>query len=344
MRDLASRAGRGGEGEGGIEVLRDRAEIEWVLGTGGATGEWGYVNWRSGWADAEAAMRFARRKVEDTERVRFRTGTAKRLLFHNCRKVVGVELDDGETLRAELVILAAGAWSGTLVDLRGRVTATGQVLAYMALTGEEQRRLEGMPVVLNTSSGMFVIPPRERVLRIARHGVGYANPRRVVHPKPDSHISGNEMITISAPPHVRPAPLDSASMVLPLEAQTACLHAVRTILPSLCPSPTQPFIRSRICYYTDTPTADFLITYHPSFEGLFLATGGSGHGFKFLPVIGEKIVDCLEGVLEEGLKYLWRWREEPVNGEWWSEDGSRGGKLGTTLEAEMERGREGSKL
>jgi sarcosine oxidase/L-pipecolate oxidase len=30
-------------------------------------------------------------------------------------------------------------------------------------------------------------------------------------------------------------------------------------------------------------------------EGLFLATGGSGHGYKFLPVIGERIVDVVEG-------------------------------------------------
>jgi len=29
------------------------------------------------------------------------------------------------------------------------------------------------------------------------------------------------------------------------------------------------------------PTGDFIVSYHPEHEGLFLATGGSGHGFKF---------------------------------------------------------------
>ena len=59
--------------------------------------------------------------------------------------------------------------------------------------------------------------------------------------------------------------------------------------------------------WNSRPTCDFIVTYHPEQKNLFLATGGSGHGFKFLPVIGEKIVDAIEGKLESEFARLWKW-------------------------------------
>jgi sarcosine oxidase/L-pipecolate oxidase len=72
---------------------------------------------------------------------------------------------------------------------------------------------------------------------------------------------------------------------------------------------------------------------------LFLATGGSGHAFKFLPVIGDKIVECLVGKCPEEFREKWRWREA-VSYEEWSGDVSRGGKRGMILEEELRVGRE----
>ena len=45
---------------------------------------------------------------------------------------------------------------------------------------------------------------------------------------------------------------------------------------------------TRLCWYTDSLDNSFLIDYVPGYsETLFVASGGSGHGFKFLPVLGE---------------------------------------------------------
>jgi sarcosine oxidase / L-pipecolate oxidase len=80
-----------------------------------------------------------------------------------------------------------------------------------------------------------------------------------------------------------------------------------------------------------------LIDYHPRFLGLFIATGDSGHAFKVFPVIGEKIVDAIEGQLERDLQNLWRWREEiPVtfNG---ADDGTRGGNRDMILDHEQRK-------
>lgn len=90
-----------------------------------------------------------------------------------------------------------------------------------------------------------------------------------------------------------------------------------------------------------SPTGDFLITYHPSHPNLFLATGGSGHGYKFFPVLGDQIVDALEGRLDAELQQLWKWPEqrhitEAKGGEFVvTKDGSRSGKIGMILKDEL---------
>jgi sarcosine oxidase/L-pipecolate oxidase len=91
---------------------------------------------------------------------------------------------------------------------------------------------------------------------------------------------------------------------------------------------------------TDTRNGDFLISYHPKYKGLFIATGGSGHGFKFLPVIGDSIVECIQGRTPEDFKGRWEWPKERMPEEQWAGDGSRGGPVGQVLAEEMAKGRE----
>lgn len=44
-----------------------------------------------------------------------------------------------------------------------------------------------------------------------------------------------------------------------------------------------------------------------------MATGGSFHGWKFLPVIGDYIVQMLRGTLEQDLCDKWAWDKKTVN-------------------------------
>lgn len=310
----------------GVTELPSRRAIEAAVGTGGGSGDWGYINRRSGWADAEDAMRWLRAKVESTKRVTFLHGEAIELLKSD-QRVYGARLKDGRNITAELVILATGAWTGSLVDLRGRATATGQVLAYLRLSSTEQEHLSKMPVLLNMSNGLFVIPPKNRVLKVARHAYGYTNPVLIRNPdKP----SCKEMITVSLPR----TGVDDPSQQIPAEGEAACRAALRDMIPWLA---ERPFSNTRICWYTDTPNGDFLITYHPDFTGLFLATGGSGHGFKFLSVIGDAIVDCVEGRCPKEFEENWAWPTTKV-GQVVTEDGSRGGQPGLILDVELKKG------
>ncbi|KAE9377067.1 FAD dependent oxidoreductase [Stipitochalara longipes BDJ] len=317
------------KGEGMIRKLETRKEIDAAVGTGGGSGDWGYINTSSGWADAEEGMKWLHRHVESTGRINFITGEAVSLLkSKNGTKILGAALKSGPPLLADLTILATGAWTGSLIDLRGRATATGQVLCYLPLSASEQEWLGKMPVLLNMSTGMFTIPPKNGVLKVARHGYGYSNPVSI----PNSSADG-ERIDVSIP---RTA-LDDPTLWVPREGEAACRQALREMIPSLA---DRAFTKSKICWYTDTPDGNFLIDYHPEFESLFLATGGSGHGYKFLPVIGEKIVDLIEGREIGELKGKWKWRESRVESVV-TEDGSRGGRPGMVLDEEL---RKGSKL
>ena len=48
-----------------------------------------------------------------------------------------------------------------------------------------------------------------------------------------------------------------------------------------------PVVESRVCQYENTWNGDFLIDRHPGFENVWIAGGGSGHGFKHGPALGE---------------------------------------------------------
>lgn len=328
---------RGGCGDGAgdgevVRVLRDRREVEAAvrMGEGGGIGGGGYVNWASGWVDAKKAIEDVGRRVRELgkERLRWEKGLVGRLKISDGeasrKRVTGVELEDGSTVEADLVILATGAWTGKLVDLRGRAEATAQVLAYVQLSEDERNTLKDMPVLLNMSTGMFIIPPTmDGLLKVARHGYGYRNPVRVPHPE---KVGVGEEIEISLP-------ADDFE-TLPAEGETACRDMLKNTVPWLG---ERAFCHTRLCWYMDTPTGDFLVDWHPRYEGLFLATGGSGHGFKFLPVLGEKIVDGIEGRLEKELGELWAWPRRGVEGFTGTEDGSRGGRRGMILGEEMKR-------
>ena len=56
-----------------------------------------------------------------------------------------------------------------------------------------------------------------------------------------------------------------------------------------------PVVETRVCQYETTPDTHFVIDRHPDFDNVWLVGGGSGHGFKHGPVIGEYVVGRLAG-------------------------------------------------
>ncbi|XWW98696.1 hypothetical protein V2A60_006698 [Cordyceps javanica] len=347
-RNVARIAREAGHPPDKVRILESAQALKQHLGTPGRPGDWGYLNTLSGWADAGEGMRWQYRRVKATGRVEFVDAHVAELVTEGNR-VVGAKLASGGVLRAELVFVAAGAWTGALIDVRGRVEATGHVVAYVDITPEERDVLARQPVVLNLTSGLFFIPPRDTVLKVARHSFGYLNPVAVPRALPPSPAAAAAQRRDGGRPIVASLPMTRRSGGpgrLPAEADADLRRAFRDLVP-LRGLEDRPWRETRLCWYADTRDGDWLVDYHPGWEGLFVATGDSGHGYKFLPVLGDKVLDCIERRGGE-LGDKWKWKHVPegdtvgreTNGRFRgliTEDGSRGGYPGMILKDELAR-------
>jgi glycine/D-amino acid oxidase-like deaminating enzyme len=65
-----------------------------------------------------------------------------------------------------------------------------------------------------------------------------------------------------------------------------------------------PLVETRVCQYEQTPDSHFIIDRHPINENVWLLGGGSGHGFKHGPAIGEMMTEL---ILKDGEpRTVWR--------------------------------------
>lgn len=111
------------------------------------------------------------------------------------------------------------------------------------------------------------------------------------------------------------------------QAVEAIKSVVREALPELA---ELGIAGCRNCWYTDTLDTDFVVDRVPGDDGMMICSGGSGHGFKFLPVLGREVVKIVETPTERSaIAKRWRWRTKasgPRNGLEEGESGPRNWK------------------
>ena len=73
------------------------------------------------------------------------------------------------------------------------------------------------------------------------------------------------------------------------------------------PTPDMDFRQLMTSRDAITPNQDFMICPHPHSKNLYLATGGSFHGWKFLPIIGKYVVMMINEELPEEHRIRWAW-------------------------------------
>lgn len=74
--------------------------------------------------------------------------------------------------------------------------------------------------------------------------------------------------------------------------QLARVHEyVRVRFPKL----REPIVASRVCQADGSPDLHFVLDRHPGFDNVWIAGGGSGHGFKHGPVVGEYMAERVSG-------------------------------------------------
>ncbi|KIY50276.1 FAD dependent oxidoreductase [Fistulina hepatica ATCC 64428] len=238
----------------------------------------GYLNKSNGYAVASQGLKRLTAKVVDLGAQIMTGKTVVQLLKTNGR-TTGVLCDDGTIIEGSVTVIATGSWTPSTfpdLNLRSASLANGQCVAMIELTEEEAKVYGQCPAVLDFNTGFYVFPPNaERLLKMAFHESGLTHT-----------VNG-----VSTPRTVSTAP---NGLAIPKAKLSALRKSLRAVYPALA---SKPFVATRLCWYNDTPDSDWLIGYHPADPNIVLATGGSGHAFKFLPVIGRLVADTIQGVL-----------------------------------------------
>ena len=180
-----------------------------------------------------------------------------------------VTTSHGERIAAKQFVFACGAWLGKIFPdvLGARIFPSRQEVFFFGIPAGEMRfAAPALPTWLFQEDLVYGMPDIEgRGLKIAfdEHGEG-------VDPDTQSRIVSPEMTK-------------------------AVREYVARRFPALRDA---PIVETRVCQYENTSSGDFLIDRHPEMENVWFAGGGSGHGFKHGPAVGE----YLAGQLLDGAK------------------------------------------
>ena len=172
-----------------------------------------------------------------------------------------VPLSDGSRLTADRFVFACGPWLGSLFpDVIGdRVRATRQeVFFFGPPPGDRRFTEEALPVWADHGTRfMYGIPGNEwRGFKVADDTRG-----PVFDPTTGERV---------------PSP----------EALQTARDYLAFRFPGLAGA---PLVESRVCQYEESPDEHFIIDRHPAAGNIWLVGGGSGHGFKHGPAVGELV-------------------------------------------------------
>jgi glycine/D-amino acid oxidase-like deaminating enzyme len=217
-------------------------------------------------ADTESALYeprsgalMARRAIQTLVRLLIREGVAYEV------REAGVG-DVQSRGAAGHTVFACGPWLPKLFpELLGRrIVPTRQDVLFFGLPpGSTDFGADRLPCWIDVASGMYGLPDLEG------RGFKLADDARGPEIDPDTE---NRIVA--------PASVQRARQYLSSRA------------PALA---NAPLVESRVCQYENTDSGDYLIDRHPDFSNVWLAGGGSGHGFKHGPAVGKYLADLILG-------------------------------------------------
>ena len=176
------------------------------------------------------------------------------------RRLAALQTDGGDKVSAGAYVFACGPWLPKIFpELLGeRLFTSRQEVFYLGPPpGEERFGVGAIPVWADFAEEIYGLPDfKGRGFKVA----------------PDRHG-----------PAIDP---DSTERVVTADIRARVLDYVGRRFPALAGA---PIVNSEVCQYTNTSNGDFLIDRHPEIDNLWLVGGGSGHGFKHGPAIGEYV-------------------------------------------------------
>jgi glycine/D-amino acid oxidase-like deaminating enzyme len=185
-------------------------------------------------------------------------------------KAVSLTLADGTTVEADSFLFACGPWLVRLFPtLMKKMNITRQVVFFFASPADASDMMENhLPTWFNkTPSGtvdVYGVPGNEfRGFKIAQEI--------------------KDDITDK---------FDIYSRYYKPEELAFVQERLATRFPKM---KGMPMIENRVCQYSQTPDSHFVLDKHPEAHNLWVMGGGSGHGFKMGPSMGELAAQMITG-------------------------------------------------
>ena len=181
----------------------------------------------------------------------------------------GIALSDGSRLKADYYVFACGPWLGkifpkTVGDL---VHPTKQDIFFFGTPPGDDRFSDRHLPVWGDHCGRF---------RYGIPGALSADARR-----------GFKIADDTRGPAFDPT---SGERVIDPETLRDIREYVAFRFPALKDA---PLLETRVCQYEQTPDGHFIIDHHPAQDNVWIAGGGSGHGFKHGPAVGEMMAELI---------------------------------------------------
>jgi sarcosine oxidase len=193
-------------------------------------------------------------------------------------------LSDGSRVKADCFVFACGPWLGKLFPsaIGDLLQVTKQdVFFFGTPAGEDRFSDSKLPVWADHHFG--------------DHDFGDHHPGdrdgRFLYGIPGSDSRGFKIADDTRGPVFDPT---NGERIVSQETLNRVREYVAFRFPALKDA---PLIESRVCQYEQTLDAHFIMDRHPAMENVWLIGGGSGHGFKHGPAIGEMMADL---ILNEG--------------------------------------------
>jgi sarcosine oxidase len=227
-----------------------------------------------GLLEPDSGVLIARRAVaavvEDAVRAGAEYQTAAVATPSGFGKIPSITTVTGERISAGQFVFACGAWLGKVFPdvLADRIFPSRQEVFFFGVPpGDARFAPPALPTFLFQQELSYGMPDIEnRGLKIALDSHG-----ECVDPDTQSRI------------------------VSPQATEEICDFVARRF-PALRGA---PIVETRVCQYENTSSGDFLIDRHPEISNVWFAGGGSGHGFKHGPAMGEyitaRILDAADG-------------------------------------------------
>ena len=232
----------------------------------------GFADVKSVWWEPEAGFITARAACELVRETFVREGGTYRIAWvrpgsTSGGKLASVSLSDGSTLSADRFVFACGPWMAQVFpDVVGRriVPTRQEVFFFGAPAGDARYDAGVLPAWVHIGE-------------------------RLVYGLPNHERRGVKVADDTAGDEVDPTTVERAPSAAGLARARQILMARFPVLGSA------PLLESRVCQYEASSDGHYLVDRHPGLSNTWLVGGGSGHGFKMGPALGEHVAALLQG-------------------------------------------------